>query len=256
MAPLPDFALGDHVRMKHDRPATEKKLGDMVYDEVFSLIASGEFAENARLPSEIELGKRFGASRPVVREALARLRDDGLIQSRQGSGSYVTRKPDANVFRFVEIGSVSDIQRCYDFRIGFEAAAAGLAATAWRPAELALLEQAAADFDHALTRGELAVDADARFHNAIAQATRNPYYIQVQSSLDTNIRFGMNLSRNLSLLRPIARSQLVQQEHAAILNAIRLRDSAAAAAAMALHIENARRRMFEGADGDRTASRG
>ena len=70
--------------MRHDRPSGERKLGDIVYDEVFALIANGEFAENTRLPSETELGRRFGASRPVVREALARLRDDGLIQSRQG----------------------------------------------------------------------------------------------------------------------------------------------------------------------------
>lgn len=236
--------------MRHERASGERKLGDIVYDEVFALIANGEFAENTRLPSETELGRRFGASRPVVREALARLRDDGLIQSRQGSGSYVTRKPDANVFRFVEIGSVSDIQRCYDFRIGFEAGAAGLAATAWREEEMAELEAAAADLEKALIGGQLAVEADARFHNAVARASRNSYYISVQQSLDANIRFGMNLSRNLSLLRPVARSMQVQREHAQILEAIRKRDAAAASQAMASHIQNARHRMFEGSDND------
>jgi GntR family transcriptional regulator, transcriptional repressor for pyruvate dehydrogenase complex len=236
--------------MRHDRTSGERKLGDIVYDEVFALIANGEFAENTRLPSETELGRRFGASRPVVREALARLRDDGLIQSRQGSGSYVTRKPDANVFRFVEIGSVSDIQRCYDFRIGFEAGAAGLAATAWQAEEMAELEEAAADLEKGLTGGQLAVEADARFHRAVARATRNSYYISVQQSLDANIRFGMNLSRNLSLLRPAARSMQVQREHAQILDAIRNRDPNAASEAMARHIGNARHRMFEGADND------
>ena len=236
--------------MRHDRPSGERKLGDIVYDEVFALIANGEFAENTRLPSETELGRRFGASRPVVREALARLRDDGLIQSRQGSGIYVTRKPDANVFRFVEIGSVSDIQRCYDFRIGFEAGAAGLAATAWQEEEMAELKAAAADLEKALIGGQLAVEADARFHNAVARATRNSYYISVQQSLDANIRFGMNLSRNLSLLRPAARSMQVQREHAQILDAILKRDAAAASQAMARHIQNARHRMFEGSDND------
>ncbi|GHG31629.1 FadR/GntR family transcriptional regulator [Paracoccus aerius] len=236
--------------MRHDRPSGERKLGDIVYDKVFALIANGEFAENTRLPSETELGRRFGASRPVVREALARLRDDGLIQSRQGSGSYVTRKPDANVFRFVEIGSVSDIQRCYDFRIGFEAGAAGLAATAWQEEEMAELKAAAADLEKALIGGQLAVEADARFHNAVARATRNSYYISVQQSLDANIRFGMNLSRNLSLLRPAARSMQVQREHAQILDAILKRDAAAASQAMARHIQNARHRMFEGSDND------
>lgn len=234
--------------MRNDRPGSERKLGDIVYDEVFSLIASGDFAENTRLPSEVDLGKRFGASRPVVREALARLRDDGLVQSRQGSGSYVMRKPDSNVFRFVDIGSVSDIQRCYDFRTGFEAGAAGLAATAWRDEEMADLEQALHDFDQASSGGELGVEADARFHRCIAQATRNFYYISVQASLEANIRFGMNLARNLSLLRSTARARIVQEEHAEILEAIRNRRPAAASATMARHIEGARKRMFEGPD--------
>jgi len=234
--------------MRHDRPGAERKLGDIVYDEVFSLIASGEFAENMRLPSEVDLGKRFGASRPVVREALARLRDDGLIQSRQGSGSYVMRKPDSNVFRFVDIGSVSDIQRCYDFRIGFEAGAAGLAASAWREGEMEELERASLDFDEASSGGELGVEADAWFHRCVARATRNTYYISVQTSLEANIRFGMNLSRNLSLLRPKARSEIVQQEHAEIMDAIRNRREIDASNAMARHIEGARKRMFDGSN--------
>ncbi len=235
--------------MPRERPAADRKLGDTVYDGIFSLIASGEYAENARLPSEIELGRRFSASRPVVREALARLRDDGLVQSRQGSGSFVTRKPDADVLRFVEIGSVSDIQRCYDFRIGFEAAAAALAATAWREEEMAELEAAHAAMGRALAAGELAVEPDALFHRAVAKATRNGYYLSVQHSLEANIKVGMNLARNLSLLKPATRSEIVQGEHEAIVAAIRRRDGRAAGEAMSRHIANARRRMFEGSLG-------
>ncbi|WP_061931298.1 FadR/GntR family transcriptional regulator [Aureimonas sp. AU22] len=235
--------------MQRDRPAADRKLGDYVYDGIFSLIASGEYAENARLPSELELGRRFSASRPVVREALARLRDDGLVQSRQGSGSFVRRKPDADVLRFVEIGSVSDIQRCYDFRIGFEAASAALAATAWRDDELADLQSAHAEMGRALSGGELAVEADAHFHRAVAQATRNPYYVSVQTSLEANIKVGMQLARNLSLLKPAMRSQIVQSEHDAIVEAIEHRDAIKAAEAMSTHIRNARRRMFDGQDG-------
>jgi GntR family transcriptional regulator, transcriptional repressor for pyruvate dehydrogenase complex len=57
----------------------------------------------------------------------------------------------------------------------------------------------------------------------------------------------MNLTRNLSMLRTDARLRLVQDEHSAILAAIESRDAAAARASMQVHIENARRRMFEGA---------
>ena len=86
------------LREAEDR---EPKLSHQVYDRIFERIVSGEYAESSRLPSESDLSRRFGASRPIVREALARLRDDGLIVSRQGSGSYVQRRPDAAVLRFV-----------------------------------------------------------------------------------------------------------------------------------------------------------
>jgi GntR family transcriptional regulator, transcriptional repressor for pyruvate dehydrogenase complex len=218
-----------------------------IYDGIFGLIVSGEFAENARLPSEVELARRFGASRPVVREALARLRDDGLIVSRQGSGSYVRRRPDNAVLQFVPVGSIADIQRCFEFRVGLEGAAAALAAERWQAEELAEIKAAFAALETCIRTGQLGVDADARFHAAVARATHNHYHVSVQLSLQAHIAFGMNLTRNLSLRRPEARLRLVQDEHARILAAIDARDGAAARRAMESHIENARRRMFEGA---------
>jgi DNA-binding FadR family transcriptional regulator len=229
------------------QPRAVAKRSAAVYDGIVSLIVSGEFAENSRLPSEADLSRRFGASRPVVREALARLRDDGLIVSRQGSGSYVTRRPDDAVLRFVPVGSIADIQRCFEFRVGLEGAAAALAAERWEEADLAEVKRAYDALETCISTGELGVEADARFHEAIAQATHNHYYVSVQRSLHAHIALGMNLTRNLSLLRTKARLRLVQDEHGAIIAAIVARDARRARAAMESHIENARRRMFEGA---------
>lgn len=223
------------------------KRSTAVYDGILNLIVSGHIAENARLPSEIELARRFGASRPVVREALARLRDDGLIVSRQGSGSYVLRRPDEAVLRFVPVGSIGDIQRCFEFRVGLESAAAALAAERWEDADLAEIHTCHEELEICIKTGELGVGADARFHEAIARATHNHYHVSVQSSLEAHIALGMNLTRNLSMLRTDARLRLVQKEHTTILAAIEKRDATAARSAMENHIENARRRMFEGA---------
>jgi DNA-binding FadR family transcriptional regulator len=183
----------------------------------------------------------------VIREALARLRDDGLIVSRQGSGSYVRQRPDTAVLRFVPVGSIADIQRCFEFRVGLEGAAAALAAERREVDDLAAIRDAYEALEACIRTGELGVNADARFHESIARATHNHYYVSVQVSLQPHIAFGMNLTRNLSLLRSEARLRLVQDEHAAILAAIEARDPASARAAMETHIENARRRMFEGA---------
>ena len=228
----------------------EAKLSAGIYEQLFERIVGGEFAVNARLPSETELARRFGASRPVVREALARLRDDGLIVSRQGSGSYVKRRPDQAVLQFVPVGSIADIQRCFEFRVGLEGAAAALAATRWEEHDLAQIKTAFRELEACIEAGQLGVDADERFHRAVAESTHNPYHILVQTSLQPHIAFGMTLTRNLSLLRAAERLRAVQDEHRAILEAIEDRNSDGARAAMQAHIENARRRMFEGA-GDR-----
>jgi len=225
----------------------EPKLSAGIYERLFELIVAGEFPVNARLPSETELARRFGASRPVVREALARLRDDGLIVSRQGSGSYVKRRPDQAVLQFVPVGSIADIQRCFEFRVGLEGAAAALAASRWEDNDLAGIRVAFGELEDCIRNGQLGVDADEHFHRAIADATHNEYHRSVHASLQPHIAFGMTLTRNLSLRRTAERLRLVQDEHRAIMSAIEHRDSAGARAAMEGHIDNARRRMFEGA---------
>jgi DNA-binding FadR family transcriptional regulator len=235
-------------KIRADQTANaEAKRYAAIYDGIVSAIVSGEFAESSRLPSEIDLSHRFGVSRPVVREALARLRDDGLIVSRQGSGSYVTKRPDDAVLRFVPVGSIADIQRCFEFRVGLEGAAAALAAERWKNDDLADIRSAYEVLETCIRTGQLGVDADARFHQSIARATHNHYHVSVQLTLQAHIALGMNLTRNLSMLRTDARLRLVQDEHRAILTAIEARDNAAARIAMETHIENARRRMFEGA---------
>src|SRR3712207_509186 len=172
----------------------EPKLSHQVYERIFELIVSGEYPERSRLPSEFELLRRFGASRPIVREALARLRDDGLIVSRQGSGSYVQRRPAAAVLRFVPVGSVADIQRCFEFRVGLEGVAAALAAERWEDADLAEIRSAYEALEVCIRTGQLGVDADAGFHQAVARATHNHYHVSVQLSLQAHIAVGMNLT--------------------------------------------------------------
>ncbi len=226
-------------------PWGEAKRSASIYQHIFEIIIAGEFPVHARLPSEAELAQRFAASRPVVREALARLRDDGIIISRQGSGSYVKRRPDIAVLRFVPVSSIADIQRCFEFRHGLEGIAAALAAERWEDSDMAEI-RVAFDALEASTKGfRLGVDADEQFHLAIAKATHNAYHVSVQSSLQPNIIFGMSLTRNLSLLRTQERLREVQDEHRAIMEAVAARMPAAARAAMQLHIDNARRRMFE-----------
>ena len=227
-------------------PLPRGKLSAVIYERILALIVSGDFGLNHRLPSETELARKLGASRPVVREALARLRDDGVVTSRQGSGSYVVRRPDYAMLKLAPVGLIAEIQRCFEFRADIESAAAAVAAERRQAGDIAALDRAYEALEACTREGRLGVEEDIRLHEAVAEATHNPYFAATQESLREHIGRGMAVMRNLSLRRSAARLRLVQAEHLAVIRAIKEGDARAARTAMESHIINARRRMFEG----------
>ena len=222
------------------------KLSDQVYERILTKIVDGEFPENSKLPTEIELSKYLEVSRPVIRQALARLRQDEVISSRQGSGSFVMRRPAPQMLDFAPVGSIADIQRCFEFRGAVEGAAAALAAERRTDEHLAKIKAALKALDDCIQAGELGVEADEQFHAAITEATENQFFVSTRASMNTQIQFGMNLTRNLSMTRALERTALVQSEHEEIYKAIRDKNPSLAQTKMKEHINNARLRVFEG----------
>ena len=153
------------------RPAVTGKLSDRVYDHVLSQIIVGIFPVNSRLPPETRLADQLGVSRPVVREALMRLREDGLISSRQGAGSFVIRRPADDVYNYAPLGSIADIQRCFVFRIAIEGEAAALAARDHDAEGLRRVRNALGELDRIIEQGTLGVEEDIAFHRSVAEAT-------------------------------------------------------------------------------------
>jgi GntR family transcriptional repressor for pyruvate dehydrogenase complex len=226
--------------------STDAKLSDRLYAHILERIIDGTFAPATRLPSEASLADRFTVSRPVVREALARLRDHGLVVSRQGSGTWVRQRPARAVLSFAPVASIADVQRCFEFRATFEGKAAGLAAQRRDAGALERIERAYDALEVVIATGEVGVDADFGFHVAVMQASGNHFFASTLAMLEDQIRTGMTVARNLSLQRQAMRLRQVQDEHLAIVDAIRGLDPARAEKAMIRHIENARRRIFEG----------
>src|SRR5690606_31830253 len=132
--------------------------------------------EGQRLPSEQSLANAYGVSRPVVREALARLRADGIIVSRHGSGSYVRHQPATDFMRLAPIGGVADLLRAYEYRAAIEGEVAWLAAERRTEADLAVLSKALKEMQRALEEREIGAEADMRFHRGVAAATKNPLF--------------------------------------------------------------------------------
>jgi len=228
-------------------PGRGATLSDMVYAKLFQWITSGQYAEESKLPSEHELAKSFEVSRPVVRDALKRLRDEGIIYSRQGAGSFVRGRSEAretlSVFRPAE--TIADIQRCFEFRETIETASAMLAARRRSPALIQQLEAILKRLERATAGNTHREDIDFEFHLTIAYASNNQYYATVLMALRDQIAVGMHL-HGMALLSPTGRLSESTEEHARIFEAIRRGDGEAAAAEMRAHISNSRDRLFGG----------
>ena len=223
---------------------TPEGLADRVYRELLAQIIDGNLREGDRLSTEQALAEQFNTSRPTVREALSRLRADGIVTSRQGAGTFVVRRPDPDVTRFMPLESMSDVRRVLEFRIVVESGAAALAATVADDADLQRIRAALQRLETAVQARALGVEEDFELHLAVAQATHNQFFVSVIASIQPHMEFGMNLLRNFSLHRTDERIARVQSEHGDIVEAIAARDADAAGRAMRLHLENSRQRMF------------
>ncbi|MFY0681117.1 MAG: FadR family transcriptional regulator [Thalassovita sp.] len=206
----------------------------------------GEIPVGGKLPTEHALSKELEVSRPVLRQALKQLREDDVVVSRQGSGTFVKRRPEGAVLDFAPIGSIADIQRTFEFRAAVEGEAAYLAAERRTETDLKRMREILDELDRCIRDGELGVDADEDFHAAVCAAADNQYFHTARTSMKSNIITGMNLTRNLSLTKPQERLTLVQHEHYRIFDAIEAGAKEDARLAMRQHVENARKRVFDG----------
>lgn len=231
-----------------DPSSSSPKLSDVVYEHILGRIVDETYPIGTRLPAETMMAQEFSISRPVVREALARLRDDGVIKSRRGSGNYVQRAPSTAAVRLAPLSSIADMGRCYEFRTSLEGEVAYHAALPESAVYRGHLDAALHRLDVAVERNAIGAEEDFDFHCAIARATGNRFFETALVSLRDSVILGMTLTRTLSLMRPRERLLAVHREHLDIAAAIRANDPETARNVMRSHIENARRRVFEGTD--------
>lgn len=249
-----DISFPGGIAGQGRRRPNQGRLSNRVYEAILAEIMGGKYREGDRLPTETALAEQFSVSRPVIREALAQLRDDGLIHARQGSGSYVQKRPNTAFLQFAPLGSIADMQRCFEFRAAIEPKAAGLAAIRRSSDDLKSLNVALQALDAAVTSGVIGTELDFAFHRAVAAASGNSFFEVTLSSLEDAISSAISVNRNLSLLDPQARLALVQREHERVFEQIKAGDATGAETAMRHHIDSARRRVFDGEGGARADS--
>ncbi|MCH1998901.1 FadR family transcriptional regulator, partial [Achromobacter xylosoxidans] len=163
------------------------RLADQLYGQIFEQIVAGNLNVGDKLPSENEISERFGVSRPVVREALLRLRADGLITAHQGLGTFVSHQPAPRLTAFSDVGNVGAYLRAQELRVALEGDAARLAALRRTDEQLQKIEAAHAAFADSLARGQMSAEADLAFHASITEATGNDFYLGVLESIHESI---------------------------------------------------------------------
>ena len=235
-------------------------LAEQVANALRERVSGGALAPAARLPTEAALSRQFEVSRTVVREAVSRLKSEGLLMSRQGSGVFV--RPDARL-RPLHIEpaasrSQESVLHIVELRRAIEAESAALAAERRTRRDIDEMRAALKDLDAAVRRGDDGVAEDVRFHRTIAVAGRNPYFLSVLEFLGQFLEGATRVTRaNEARRDDFARA--VKDEHAAVFAAIETGDAAVARRAGARHMRNAAKRIhaagqdFWRAEGDSLA---
>lgn len=207
-------------------------------------ILAGDLAPGSKLPSEAELIEAYAVSRTVVREAVTRLRAEGLVETFQGRGSFVLTVPEPTSFQLeaTAIRSHHDVLAMVDFRLGVESEAAALAAARVDETGAQLIRDALAAF--AAAEPEQAVEADFAFHRAVAAASGNRFYLDLLDSLGPMmIMLPRTRLADAYSLTDATHVERVAREHDNVAAAVLAGDPDTARAAMRVHLGNTRRRL-------------
>lgn len=216
-----------------------KTLADQVTEVLTSKIFGNEFAD-AQLPSEQAMAEGFGVSRTVIREAVSRLKAEGLIDTRQGRGAFVRTDRLDVPFR-IDLDSenlLRSLLHIIELRRGLDAEIAFLAATRRKREQMAAIRRALGEIEKAVKAGRDAAAEDLAFHLSIARATGNPLFLELLRFLNQFLYIAIRVTRANEDKR-VEFSEQTRVEHVAIAGAIERQDPEAAATAAKIHMINA-----------------
>ncbi len=218
-----------------------KPLSIVVAESLAEKIRSGRLRPGARLPTEAELCAQYDVSRTVVREAVARLRSDGMVVPQQGRGMFVSDTPKPRIFSIPDdaLKTLPETISLLELRLSVEVETAGLSAERRTAADAAairaLMEQVdARHSDPAKTQ----IHYDYDFHLAIAKAARNEYMLGFLSYLRPIIVPRYQLDYVVQPDRKESYYARIHTEHRSIVDAIEKQDATAARRAMRRHLSN------------------
>nr|GEU28151.1 hypothetical protein [Tanacetum cinerariifolium] len=225
----PDFAAGT--------------LGERVAGALLNKIRTDGLTVGTRLPSETAMAQHFMVSRNIVRAAIALLREAGVLDTRKGSGAFISRLPVEDTDALTA-QSIESLLNLIEVRRGLEGETAALAAQRRTPGQLLEIERALQRIEAAVARGEDGVEEDFRFHLSIAHATGNSAWPKLVEMFAAPIRAAVQVTRANEAQRAELAAQVLH-EHRQIVAAIAASQPDQARAAAIEHMTQAARRVRE-----------
>lgn len=220
-------------------PPLPARIAELIRNE----IVDGQMAPGTPLPTEQAMAETYKVSRNVIREGIARLRNEGIVNSRQGVGAFVATSPTP-VLRIDDgVEHPERHHNLFELRIVLEVQSAELAAMRHTPEDLAEMQHAYDEMASTSDWVNVGIEQDLAFHRAIAGATGNQFMLKTIMFIAEHLKQSIRLTR--ASLEETAQeiNEKTLQEHLLILKAIKAGDPIAARAAMTAHVVNAAARV-------------
>lgn len=225
---------------------SSRTLAEQVVDALVEPIHSGQLKPGDKLPTESEIVQQFGVSRTVVREAISRLQARRVVETRHGIGTFVSEPQEYPVrVSPTSVNTAIDAVALLEVRIAIEVEAAILATQRHTSGQLDAIKKALDDLVQLETSDndvvQEAINADFAFHQSIAIATNNAYFLEYLVHLGKS---AIPRSR-LTIVSDTHKNylQTLNQEHRQIYLAIAAQDPGAAAEAVRSHLQNSQQRL-------------
>lgn len=229
------------------KPIRPKKISEEIVSQIKDLITSGELKPGSRIPSERELAQMLGVSRPSVREAIMVLDAMGLLEARQGGGTYV-RSLTAGVLNDPLTTMVEEnpglLHALVEVRMGLETWSCYLAAKRATPLEVEKMGELLATMKVQAVRGGWDAEVDAQFHYAITSAAHNTLQMHVLNTIHSLFHKTIQVALT-EFYRKEGMVQRLLEQHRAIYQAIAAGQPEQARQAMQDHLSLVEEKMSE-----------
>jgi GntR family transcriptional repressor for pyruvate dehydrogenase complex len=216
-------------------PVLKQSLSDRLARRIRRLIQTGDYHEGDRLPTIMEMARRFGVGHPSVREALKKLETMGVVEIRHGSGVYVSRSHEVLVLASPDFTGTVTKKLLLDLiqaRIPIEIQSVAFAAQQCTDEHLAEMRRLLTTAGQNLARDEVLNSVNMAFHRQIALASGNTVLAQLLDVLQDLFTEEQRL-----ILGIFGSRERDHQEHLSILNALEQRDEPLAVERMRTHLE-------------------